>query len=149
MATNQETILNFFYNNLDTITKIQNGYKLYINSDNSINIEEPHMFQGLWRYYYNISRKDAIYILTKLFNDIEIYFNSIYVKNINNKFNNYIKLNEQDYKAFTTIINKLENSLSGIDNLKKTYSSDENTCNELDKITNKIKLLISTFTTMI
>jgi hypothetical protein len=153
MTTNQQTILNFFYNNLDTISRIHESHKLYINSDNSINIEEPYMFQGLWRYCYNISRKDAIYILTKLFNDIEIYFNAIYVKNIHNdgkmNNNNIIRLNELDYIAFTTIIDKLNKTVPGVENLKKTYSSDENTCNELDRIIKKIKLLISTFQTMI
>ena len=84
MTTNssQQTILDFFYNNLDTIAKIQDGHKLYIGSDNNINLEEPYMFQGIWRYCYNISRKDAIYVITKLINDIEIYYNALYVKNL-------------------------------------------------------------------
>jgi len=153
MTTKQQTILTFFYTNLDTIARIQDGYKLYINEDNSINIEEPYMFQGIWRYCYNVSRKDAIHILTKLFNDIEIYFNAIYVKNIGNdgkmNINNTVKFNEEDYNAFTTIISKLELAVGGVENLKKTYSSDTLTCNELNKIVEKIKSLRVNFTKLI
>lgn len=158
MTTNQEAILDFFYSNLDTVSRIQDGHKLYINADNSINIEEPYMFQGIWRYCYNVSRKDAIYILNKLFNDIEIYFNAIYVKNIecrnacNSRMNmniGIVKFNDTDYNSFTTIIEKMGKAMLGIENLKKTYSSDANICNEVDKIIEKIKALIQNFNKII
>ena len=153
MTTNKQNILNFFYTNLDTIARIKEGNKLYINADNSINIDEPYMFQGIWRYCYNVSRKDAIHILTKLFNDIEIYFNAIYVKNIGNdgkmNINNIVKFNEDDYNSFTTIISKLELGITGIENLKNTYSSDAMTCNELDKIISKIIALNANFSNII
>ena len=157
MATIQQTqqsILNFFYTNLDTIAKIQDGHKLYINPDNTINIEEPYMFQGIWRYCYNISRKDALHVLTKLFNDIEIYFNSIYVRNAeycnltNTRMNtnaNIVRFNETETEAFNIIISKLQNAMLGIENLKKTYSNDAITCNELDKIKEKVQELYKSF----
>ena len=154
MTTNQQiphsqhSILNFFYTNLDTIARIQDGHKLYINPDNTINIEEPYMFQGIWRYCYNVSRKDALHVLTKLFNDIEIYFNAIYVRNLeccnitNTRMNtntNIIRFSETHTKAFNTIISKLQYAACGIANLKKTYSSDTLTCDELDKIIEKVQ----------
>lgn len=151
-ALNQESILNFFYTNLDTIAKIQDGHKLYINADNTINIEEPYMFQGIWRYCYNISRKDALHVLTKLFNDIEIYFNAIYVKTLEykNRVNiSTIKFDDADYNAFVTIISKLGSAVKGVENLQKTYADDNNTVNELSKIIEKIKTLISTFSNLI
>lgn len=152
MSKDQQTILNFFYTNLDTIAKIKDGHKLYINSDNTINIEEPYMFQGIWRYCYNISRKDALHVLNKLLNDIEIYYNALYVKNMEtrNIFNTRPpKFNQEDNTAFTTIITKLDKSIEGIENLKKTYKNDNETCSELTKVVNKIKSLIQSFNKMI
>jgi hypothetical protein len=152
MNKDQKTILNFFYSNLDTIARIKEGYKLYINADKTINIEEPYMFQGIWRYCYNVSRKDALHILNKLLNDIEIYYNALYVKNMEtrNIFNTRPpRFSQEDNTAFTTIIEKLEKSIEGVVNLKKTYESDSNTCAELSKLVNKIKSLIQSFNKMI
>jgi hypothetical protein len=152
MNKDQQTILNFFYNNLDIIARIKDGHKLYINSDNTINIEEPYMFQGIWRYCYNISRKDALHVLNKLLNDIEIYYNALYIKNIDTRklFNDHQpKFSANDHLAFTTIISKLDKSIEGIENLKKTYESDTDTCTELTKLVNKIKSLLLNFNKMI
>ncbi len=152
MNKDQQTILNFFYNNLDTIAKIKDGHKLYINSDNTINIEEPYMFQGIWRYCYNISRKDTLHVLNKLLNDIEIYYNALYLKNIESRklfVGNTPKFNENDTLAFTKIISKLEKSIEGVENLKKTYETDTDTCTELTKLITKIKSLIQNFNKMI
>jgi len=152
MNKDQQTILKFFYNNLDIIARIKDGHKLYINSDNTINIEEPYMFQGIWRYCYNISRKDALHVLNKLLNDIEIYYNALYIKNIDTRklFNdNQPKFSANDHLAFTTIISKLDKSIEGIENLKKTYETDTDTCTELTKLVNKIKSLLLNFNKMI
>jgi hypothetical protein len=46
-------------------------------------------------------------------------------------------------------MNKLSIGVKGIENLKKTYSSDENICNELDRIIKKMKSLFNTFQIMI
>lgn len=151
----QNDIITFFNTNLDTIAKIQDGHKLFLNSDNTINLDEPYMFQGIWRYCNNVSRKDALHILTKLYNDIELYFNALYVKTLDNKsnscypYNQPVSFNEHDFKAFKTIIPKLEESSKGIVNLKLTYATDINTCNELDTIIEKIKSLCNNFTKMI
>jgi len=155
MDKERENILNFFYTNLDTIANITDCDKLYIDANNMIKIDEPYMFQGLWRYCYNISRKDALHVLNKLLNDIEIYFNAIYIKNLDSKntfMNKTLKFNENDkinYDAFNTIIQKLEKSIKGIENLKKTYEIDIETCKELTKIIDKIKSLLNNFSKMI
>jgi hypothetical protein len=155
MDKEKEYILSFFYTNLDTIGKIEEHDKLYIDSNNMIKIDESYMFQGLWRYCNNISRNDALHVLNKLLNDIDIYFNAMYIKNIDSK-NNIIskthKLIANDkinYETFNIIVMHLNNSIKGIENLKKTYQSDIETCKELNKIINKIKSLSINFANMI
>ena len=83
----KEVILNNFYNNLDVLARMQDGHKLYLDKEQLLQLDEPFMFQGIWRYCYGISRKDAIHLLTKLFNDIEIYMNALYLRNIDVKNN--------------------------------------------------------------
>ena len=74
------TLVNYFHKNLDQLSTIQEGYKIFITPDNIIMLDEPYMFQGLWRYYNNVKRSDALLIINKLFNNIERYYNSLYIK---------------------------------------------------------------------
>ena len=148
MDHERELILAFFIANLDVLAKIEEGHKLYLDKDNKIQLDEPYMFQGIWRYCNNVSRKDAINVINKLLNDMEIFFNALYLKTAN-KISRKIEPDTNEYNTIQTIMNKLSIGVKGIENLKKTYSSDENLCIELDRIIKKMKSLFNTFQIMI
>jgi hypothetical protein len=148
MDHEREIIIAFFNSNLDVLAKIEDGHKLYLDKDNKIHLDEPYMFQGIWRYCYNVSRKDAVNVINKLLNDIEIFFNALYLKTAN-KLSRKIETDTYEYTNIQTVMNKLSSGIKGIENLKKTYSSDETICIELDRIIKKMKYLISTFQIMI
>lgn len=147
----KETILNNFYYNLDILAKIQDGHKLYLDKEQKIQLDEPFMFQGIWRYCYGISRKDSINLLTKLFNDIEIYMNAIYLRNIDIKNSNYPRIpkSHPEQHIFIKIIEKINKAIIGITNLKLTYKTDEKTCQELQRIIDKAFSLTENFIIMI
>jgi len=148
MDHERELILAFFNANLDVLAKIEEGHKLYLDKDNKIQLDEPYMFQGIWRYCYNVSRKDAVNVINKLLNDMEIFFNALYLKTAN-KLSRKIETDTNEYNTIQTIMNKLFLGVKGIENLKKTYSSDESICVELDRIIKKMKSLVNTFQIMI
>ena len=115
---NSETLIEYFYNNLCGLSKLEEGYKLYITHDNIITPDEPYMFQGLWRYYNNISRNDAILVITKLFDNIERYYNSLYIKTCILKHKEKkINMPEPIVKEYNLIIEKINNAVYGIKNL--------------------------------
>lgn len=147
----KESILNNFYSNLDVLAKIQDGHKLYLDKNQSLQLDEPFMFQGIWRYCYGISRKDAIHLLTKLFNDIEIYMNAVYLRNIDLKNSSYPRIpkSNSEQSIFITIIEKINKATMGITNLKLTYNTDSQTCAELQHIIDKAKSLVDNFMIMI
>lgn len=147
----KETILNNFYNNLDVLARIQDGHKLYLDKEQALQLDEPFMFQGIWRYCYGISRKDAIHLLTKLFNDIEIYMNAVYLRNIDIKNSNYPRISKSnpEQNSFITIIEKINKAITGISNLKLTYKADTTTCDELQRIIDKATSLSDNFMCMI
>jgi hypothetical protein len=147
----KEAILNNFYNNLDVLAKIQDGHKLYLDKEQLLQLDEPFMFQGIWRYCYGSSRKDAIHLLTKLFNDIEIYMNALYLRNIDLKNNIYSRIpkSNPDQSIFIIIIEKINKAITGISNLKLTYKTDEQTCVELQGIIDKAASLVDNFMIMI
>ena len=67
-----DNVAKYFLSNLNTLSLVKNGDKLYIDTNtNDIKIDEPFMFQGFWRYCNNVSRKDSVYIIKKIYNDIE------------------------------------------------------------------------------
>jgi hypothetical protein len=144
-----ETLVNYFYDNLFGLSKIEEGFKIYVTPDNIITPDEPYMFQGLWRYYNNISRSDAILVISKLFDNIERYYNSLYIKTciIKNK-QNKINMPEPIIKEYILIIEKINNSLYGIKNLKITYKDDTTIIKELDTIIETINKMVTHFTTI-
>ena len=149
MSNEKDQILNYFKANLDVLAKVKNGDKLYINNQNILEIDEPYMFQGLWRYCRNISRRDAINVINKLLNDIEIYFNSIILKNTNSRTGINHRFNDEDTRDCSDIANKLFNIWEGINNMKITYSTDKNIIDELDIILNKMNNLYNNLKNMI
>ena len=144
---NSTNILTYFYKNLDNLSDIKEGYKIYIDNENIIKLDEPYMFQGLWRYYNNIKRGDAIFLINKLFDNIEKYYNSLYIKTCMIKNQRKIMaIPESIINEFKTIIDKMEKSKAGIINLSKTYKDDTETVNELNKIIVTINTMITNFT---
>ena len=144
-----ETLVNYFYDNLFGLSKIEEGFKIYVTPDNIITPDEPYMFQGLWRYYNNISRSDAILVISKLFDNIERYYNSLYIKTciIKNK-QNKINMPEPIIKEYKLIIEKINNSLYGIKNLQITYKDYSHIIKELDTIIETITKMVTHFTTI-
>jgi len=142
-----DTICDYFYTNLFGLSKIEAGFKLYITSDNIITPDEPYMFQGLWRYYNNIGRNDAVLIIGKLFDNIERYYNSLYIKTciLKNK-EKKINMPLNVVKEYELIIEKMNGALYGINNLKITYKDDANTSKELDTIIENANKMIKHFT---
>lgn len=142
-----ENILDYFYTNLFGLSKIEDGFKIYITSDNIITPDEPYMFQGLWRYYYNMSRNDTILVITKLFDNIERYYNSLYIKTciLKNK-EKKINMPPNVVKEYNLIIKKMNDALYGINNLKLTYKTDDKTIKELDTIIENANKMIKHFT---
>lgn len=131
----------YFIKNLETLSKLTNGDKLNLdNKTNLISIDEPFMFQGLWRYCNNISRKDAIYLISKLYNDIDLYINSQYLKEI--EFNKKTLSKQQNISIKLSniiglLIKNIKESLKGLDSLKITYEIDNEILQELNKLSQK------------
>ena len=142
-----DTICEYFYTNLCGLSKIEDGFKIYITPDNIIIPEEPYMFQGLWRYYNNISRNDAVLVIGKLFDNIERYYNSLYIKTCILKHKEKkINMPPNVVKEYDIIIEKMNGALYGINNLKLTYKNDDNTIKELDTIIENANKMIKHFT---
>jgi len=144
----------YFIDNLNTIANIKPGEKLYIDTTrtpNMIKIDDSFILQGIWRYYNNISRQDAIYILNKIYSDIEMYVNTLVIKDKERLKRNNIttKISNSLSTLIILFTSKIRCSIAGIEQLQITYVSDADTCSELDKIKRKGTLICESFNYMI
>ena len=132
--------------NLNILSKIKPYDKIYINKNNLISIEYNSAFQGFFRFLYNNSREknltNLILFYQNIFDYVDELLNSQYLNG--DLIHDYInKDNEEFFKIYNNLdkLNYyLENSSTGIKNLKKTYSTDIVTDSKLDIIINNINL---------
>ena len=144
---NSDILIKWFNKNLESLSTIKEGYKIYINRENIIVPDEPYMFQGLWRYYNNINRTDTVFFINKLVDNIERYFNSLYIKTcmLKNK-QKTINIPETIVNEFKDIIDKMDKAKIGIINLSNTYKNDLKIVSEFEKIITNINNIIANFT---
>lgn len=137
--------------NLNILSKIKPYDKIYINSDNLITIEYNSVFQGFYRFFYNNNREknltNLVIFYQTVYSTIDDLLNSQYL-NTNNTENviNYIKNDNDDFNKSFSNLNKINHylglSISGVNNLKKTYHGDIVTDSKLDIIINNCEMYI-------
>lgn len=125
--------------NLILLSKLEPNQKLFINQRENKNkfskisfelkIDDSYI-QKLSRWYYSQSRNETIMALKKLF---EISIQQFY-------FHKDIKNNVEIKKYFDLF----KNSLLGLNNLKITYSKDEEILKEIDIIIENLENIINT-----
>lgn len=115
--------------NLKIISKIKEFDKIYINREGYIAIEKKNVFQGFLRYFYKISHNDNI-------NDIIIIYNIVF-----NIVNDLIE--SESFNSLDNFILSLQDSIFGLENLKKTYYFDTVFTAKLDILFLNINTCIS------
>lgn len=151
--------------NLNIISKIKPNDKIYMNADNYLSIEHDTALQGLFRFIFNNSRTKNLNNLNSFYSSvyahIEDTINSKYllISDKNGQLLSDYSLDSNlkniyllDYKCylendnFITVYNNLVEinhylklSITGLENLKKTYISDVVTVSKLDIIINDIE----------
>lgn len=128
--------------NLNIISKIAPNDKIYINSEGYISIENNNILQGVVRFIFNNSRSKSINNLSNFYSLVFKYVDELLQsKRYNHSSLMYIQ-NCENYNSniLSNLNNYIEKSLIGIQNLKKTYSSDVVITSKLDIIIDNIKL---------
>ena len=122
--------------NLKIISKLEENDKL-ITTDKLLKIDKPTIFQGVHRWMSNESRSNTLEVLN------QIYENSFDITDIlltkeKESNENKKELEDSNSQIFQKFIIEFTNSLTGIDNLKKTYKDDILVLSQLDMISNKL-----------
>jgi hypothetical protein len=122
--------------NLKIISKLEQNDKL-ITTEKLLKIDKPTIFQGVHRWMSSESRTNTLEILNQIYeNSFDI--TDILLNKEKDLDENKKELEESNSQIFQKFIIEFTNSLSGIDNLKKTYKDDILILSQLDMISNKI-----------
>ena len=142
--------------NLKIISKIKENDKLNSNKD-IIEINQPHILQGIERWYFNESRGVTIEKLNQICEDAFQITDELLENEKTNNCNSVINmtnskkinLNENNNQIFQSFIYEMTNSLLGLENLKKTYSNDILISSQLDLILKKMNTRIEKMSKLI
>ena len=142
--------------NLKIISKIKENDKL--NTTKSIiEINQPHILQGIERWYNNEGRNITINKLNDICNNTfkitDELLNNERLNRVNSVCNsiknNNINLEDNNNQTFHSFIFEMTNSLIGLENLKKTYSNDILILSQLDLLLKKMNNRIEKMTKLI
>ena len=115
---------------LTVVSKINVNEKVCINQSGRISITQDTKFSGIYRWIYGENRTKCITFINNLVNDTldKIY---VYHKSIDDEI-------ENDYKK--QLVNLLQLTCNGLENMKITYENDSYMVSYLESIINKINL---------
>ena len=128
----------YYYLNLNILSQLEEQDKLgltNINNNIKLIVDKSSYISSVSRYYNGYNRISVIDYLKDFTNRLEKYIELLVKGNLN------------DYNE--TIINIIENSIKGLENLKKTYSNDSNMVSEISLIVIKFNNFINELNNLI
>lgn len=128
----------YYYLNLNILSQLEEHDKLgltNINNNIKLIVDKSSYISSVSRYYNGYNRISVIDYLKDFTNRLEKYIELLVKGNLNH-------YNE-------TIIPIIENSIKGLENLKKTYSNDSNMISEISLIVIKFNNFINELNNLI
>lgn len=128
--------------NLRILSKIEKNGRICRSRDGIVALERSAFYQSLKRFITSDSRKQSVSeiksIVSEAFECIANILSSRYLVASESQSDIYYKLCEE----LDLLVDALDNSRIGIENLKFTYSNDPNTASQLDILIIKINSVV-------
>jgi hypothetical protein len=128
--------------NLKIIGKIQKNGRLKKSHDGVVSLDKNWYLQGLWRSLSSDSRKQTIYEINNIINELPIvldaFRNSKYLSLNYRSSDELTKLLEE----FKMLVEALKEAELGLENLKFTYIRDDNITAQMDIIIFRMSTIV-------
>ena len=128
--------------NLRILSKIQKNGRIAKSYEGIINLEDNTIYKGIKRFIYNDSRKQSVFEINSIIDEVAITFNHL----INNKHMNksYSNTSEQikNLEIINLLLKEVQDAKVGVENLRFTYRSDQNIISQIDIIILKMNSII-------
>jgi len=128
--------------NLRILSKIQKNGRIAKSYEGIINLEDNTIYKGIKRFIYNDSRKQSVFEINSIIDEVGITFNHL----INNKHMHKSFAHTSEHIKNLEIINLLlkevQDAKIGVENLRFTYRSDQNIISQIDIVILKMNSII-------
>ncbi len=124
--------------NLKIISKIQKNGRIARSYEGIISLENDGMYQFLKRFLSNDSRKQAIFEINSIIEESLDTFKHILNSKTMNESYSQTEEYQKNCQALELLYVELQNTRTGIENLKFTYKTDHNIISRIDIILLKI-----------
>jgi len=128
--------------NLRILSKIQKNGRIAKSYEGIINLEDNTIYKGIKRFIYNDSRKQSVFEINSIIDEVGLTFNHL----INNKYMNKSFSHTPEHIKNLEIINLLlkevQDAKTGVENLRFTYRSDQNIISQIDIVILKMNSII-------
>jgi len=127
--------------NLKILGKIQKNGRIARSHDGIISIENDYIYQSIKRFFFNDSRRQAVYEINSIITELTDTFTNIIHSKFMNK--NYHMTEEyiQNCQLLSLLADELDSARVGVCNLRFTYQNDCNISSQLDIALLKIDTL--------
>jgi uncharacterized protein YsxB (DUF464 family) len=136
------------FTNLKILSKLKVGDKLLYQND-LFYIDSWTYTQPLYRWYYNETRHTTLKHLNDFIQSVFNFIEIIYSNEMGTIENNYYIqvskpqiFNEENSTLLINIINELQNTINGLNNIKQTYKQDIHFVSSIDILIEKIQVRI-------
>ena len=124
MSDTDKTVLN-----LKMISNIKANDKIYL-EDSLVHIDSPTLFQGVFRWFHDYNRKATMNDLNEIADNVIKITDSIL---------NIKEPSKEDNALCQKLLIEITGAISGLSNLKITYSDDNFITAQLDMIKDKMR----------
>ena len=132
--------------NLRILSKIQKNGRIAKSYEGIINLEDNTVYKGLKRFIYNDSRKQSVFEINSIIDEVGVTFNHLINNKHMNKSFSHTSEHIKNLEIINLLLKEVQDAKTGVENLRFTYRSDQNIISQIDIVILKMNSIIKDIT---
>ena len=128
--------------NLRILSKIQKNGRIAKSYEGIINLEDNTVYKGLKRFIYNDSRKQSVFEINSIIDEVGVTFNHLINNKHMNKSFSHTSEHIKNLEIINLLLKEVQDAKTGVENLRFTYRSDQNIISQIDIVILKMNSII-------
>ena len=128
--------------NLRILSKIQKNGRIAKSYDGIINLEDNTVYKGIKRFIYNDSRKQSVFEINSIIDEVGVTFNHLINNKHMNKSFSHTSEHIKNLEIINLLLKEVQDAKTGVENLRFTYRSDQNIISQIDIVILKMNSII-------
>jgi hypothetical protein len=132
--------------NLRILSKIQKNGRIAKSYEGIINLEDNSVYKGIKRFIYNDSRKQSVFEINSIIDEVGFTFNHLINNKHMNKSFSHTSEHIKNLEIINLLLKEVQDAKTGVENLRFTYRSDQNIISQIDIVILKMNSIIKDIT---